>query len=81
MGLKYCCLYGCSRVALSNCSFSTSLLSPSYFSIYAYLSLPLFLGPMITPINVRGEVLGHVSFSSQSPSTPPKIQSLVISAG
>ena len=44
-------------------------------------SFPLFLGPLITPINVRGEVLGQVSPSSQSPSTPPKTQSLMISAG
>ena len=72
MGLKHSCLYGCFGIALSNCSCSTSLLSPSSFSISAFLSMPLFLGPLITPINVRGDVLGHVSSSSQYPSTPPK---------
>ena len=80
MRLKHPCLYGCFGVALSNCSCSASLLSPSFFSIYASLYLPLFLGPLITPINVRGEVLGQVFSSSQSISIAPKIQSLVISA-
>ena len=30
-------------------------------------------------VNVKGDVLGHVFSYSQSPSTPPKIHSLVIS--
>ena len=50
-------------------------------SISASLSLPLFLGPLVIPISVRGEVLRHFSSSSQSSSTPPRIHSLVISAG
>ena len=37
--------------------------------------------PLVTPVNVRGEALGHVSSSSQSPATPPRIHSPVIVVG
>ena len=45
------------------------------------LSLPHFLGFLVILVSVRGEVLGQFSSSSQSLSTPPRIHSLVISAG
>ena len=51
---------------------------------YLLLLLPCLysLAPLIIPVNVRGEALGHVSSSSsQSPSTSPKMHKLVISAG
>ena len=64
MGLKHSYLCGCFGVALSNFICFISTLSLSFLFVSASFSLPLFLGPLITPVNVRGEVLGQVSSSS-----------------
>ena len=41
----------------------------------------LFLGPLITPVRVRGETRGHCSSSSQNPFTLTRIHSLVMVVG
>ena len=76
-------LYLCVGLVLSP-SRSSYCNSASSFSIRTSstsLPLPLFLGPFVIPVSVRGDVLGQFSSSSQSPWTPPKIHSLDISPG
>ena len=56
--------------------FSTLL---SSFSLTSWnFFLPLFDGALVILVNVRGEVLGHLSSSSQVPFTPYSMKSLVI---
>ena len=80
MGIKFPCLSCCSSARLSNCIGSFSLSSPSS-SVSTSFSLPIFFGPLVTLVNVKGEALGHVYSSSESPSAPPRIHSLVIVTG
>ena len=76
----------------SNISASLATLGlcfPLYWLIFSFIfffcfhsfSLPLLFGPFISPVNVKGEALGHDSSSSQSPFTHPKMQSFVIVVG
>ena len=58
-----------------------SIGSSSSLTASTFLPLFLFLGPLVIPVNVKGDVLGQFSSSSQSPWTPSKMQSLEISAG
>ena len=60
------------------CSFSLLSLFPS--SISYTFSLPLLGGDLVMPVRVKGEVLGHLSFSSHLPSTLPNMHSLVMVA-
>ena len=81
IGLTLLCLCWNFGASLSGCG--CCILVGSSFSLTASssLSLPLFLSPFVILVSVRGDVLGQFSYSSQSPCTPPKIQSLEISAG
>ena len=58
------------------CSFSLLSLFSSSFSFAFPLSL--LKGGLVRLIRVNGEVLVHLSSSSQIPSIPPSIQSLVM---
>ena len=63
---------------------SISLLSFSSVGSASSSTIPfcfLFLGPLVTPIRVRGDALGHVSSSSHDPLTLTKMHSLLIVVG
>ena len=62
---------------LAHCTFHTPFLLPLLFlSPFLY-----FLGPLVTPVKVRGDSLGYVSSFSHSSSNPPRMHRLVIVAG
>ena len=61
------------------CSFSR--LSLLFSSISYTFFLPLLDGGLVMPVRVRGEVLGHLSSSSQVPFTPPSMHSPVMVDG
>ena len=77
--LTLLCFCWSSGASLSSCGCFISNGSSSSLTASTYLPLPLFLGPLVIPVSVRGDVLGQFSSSSQSPWIPPKIQSLKIS--
>ena len=79
--LTLLCLCGSSGASSSG--WGCCLYNGSSSSLIASTCLPLFLflGPLVIPVNVRGDVLGQFSSSSQFPWTPPKMQSLEISDG
>ena len=54
---------------------------PLFFFCFFFSPFPLFFGPFVTPVKVRGEALGKVSSIPHSSSTPPLMQSLVIIHG
>ena len=62
---------------LAHYTFDSPFSSPTSIS-YPF---PLFLRPLVTPVNVRGDALGYVSSFPHSSSTPPRRQRLVIVAG
>ena len=80
-GLALLCLCVGSVVSPSRCSCCNSVGSSSTRTTSTSLPLPLFLGPFVIPVSVRGDVLGQFSSSSQSSWTPPKIHSLDINPG
>ena len=62
-------------------AYSFSLPSLFSSSISFTFSLPLLVRGLVTPVSVRGEALGHLSSSSQVPSTPLSMHSLVMVPG
>ena len=79
--LTLLCPYGISCASSSGWGCCISTGSSSSLTASTCLPLFIFLGPLVIPVNVRGDVLGQFSSSSQSPWTPPKMQSLEISDG
>ena len=63
---------------LAHCIFHSPTLSSSTSISFSF---PLFLGPLVTLIKVRGDALGYVSSFPHSSSTPPRRKRLVIVAG
>ena len=65
--LKLCYLCGNFRASPLGCG--CCIFAGSFSSLTAYICLPLFLflGPLVIPFNVKGDVLGQFSSSSQSP--------------
>ena len=82
LGLRLFCLFSLLLSMLSTiaCSGFSILLSSSSTTSCNFF-LPLFDGALVISVNVRGEVLGHLSSSSQVTFTPPNMQSLVIVVG
>ena len=81
IGLTLLC--PCGSSSASSLGWGRYISTGSSFSLTVSTCLPLFLflGPLVILVNVRGDVLGKFSSSSQSPWTSPKMQSLEISDG
>ena len=72
-GLTLLCLCWSSGASPSYCGYSVSAGSSSSITASTCLPLFMFLGPLVIPVNVRGDFLRHLSSSSQSPWTSPKM--------